>query len=102
MRSGCFCQSRNRPLRQPPASMSACTRASPSAVSAVSADEKKADPRRAAAKVTYCQVGTKVSFAPRLRQADEFNAARRALQMCQESLAYRFQSYFTISVWGKK
>ena len=59
MRSGCFCHSFSIPARRPPASMSARTRASPSAVNAVSDEEKNADPTRAATRVIHCQVGTK-------------------------------------------
>src|SRR5712692_650408 len=60
MRSGCRFHSLSSAPRQPPVSIRCCTRASPSAVSAVSEAEKNAASRSPTRRLTHCQVGTTV------------------------------------------
>jgi len=59
-RSGSRSQKRKSRARAPPDSISDATRASPSAVSAVSVAEKKAERKSPTATAAHCQGGTKI------------------------------------------
>jgi len=72
--------------------MSEATRASPSEVSAVSDEEKKAEAKSPAATATHCQIGTKVGSLYRAPGGDA----------CELLWRYFFQSYLTSSVPAKK